>query len=111
MSCKPIDACTTTAGSLTTPPGSLKILIHPRQYKIAGIYCGQPAKILEVETQDDPRLVHRAGPMISPQTSGKLVGGQVTSVSHTLAMRFDDPSMGADLREGLTAREIVLGDE
>ncbi|MGA2617542.1 MAG: hypothetical protein ABSF26_08040 [Thermoguttaceae bacterium] len=43
---------------------------------IVGIYCDQPAKILEVETQDDPRLVRQAGPaMISPQTGAKVVGG------------------------------------
>ncbi len=42
-------------GSLTTPTGSPKILIHTRQGKIVGIYCDQPAKILEVETQNSPK--------------------------------------------------------
>ena len=32
-----------------------------------------------------------------PQTSVKVVGGQVTSVNHMLTMAFDDPSMD-DLR-------------
>ena len=49
--------------------------------------------------------------MISPQTSVKVVGGWGTSVDHTLAMAFDDPSMGAYLRETLDAHEIVLGEE
>jgi len=40
--------------------------------------------------------------LISPQTSVKVVGGCGTSVTHMLAMAFDDPSMDAYLREALT---------
>jgi hypothetical protein len=51
-------------------------LIHTRQGKIVGIYCDQPAKILQVETQVPLRAVHQALPaMICPQTSVKVVGG------------------------------------
>ena len=32
-------------------------------------------------------------PMISPQTSTKMVGGHATSVNRMLAMAFDDPTM------------------
>ena len=46
-----------------------------------------------------------------PQTSIKVVGGQVTSVLHMLAMAFDDPTMDDDLRAALAAHDIVLGDE
>ena len=46
----------------TTPPSSARTLMHKRQGKVVGIYCDQPAKILEIETQDDPRLVHQAMP-------------------------------------------------
>jgi len=46
-----------------------------------------------------------------PQTGVKVVGGQVTSVFHMLAMAIDDPSMDDDLRQALAAHEIVLGDE
>ena len=49
--------------------------------------------------------------MISPQTSAKLVGGHGTSIAHMLAMALNDLSMDDDLRETLTAHEIVLGDE
>ena len=49
--------------------------------------------------------------IISPQTSVKVVGGCGTSVDRMLAMAFDDPSMDADLREILTAHEIVLSKE
>ena len=49
--------------------------------------------------------------MISPQPNVKLVGGYVTSVSHMLSMAFDDPTMDADLRSGLNAHEIGLGEE
>ena len=99
--------------TLTTSPGSPKVLIHTRQGKIAGIYCDQPAKILEVETQDWPKWVtdpeSRAfRSLISPQTSVKAVGGQVTSVHHLLTMAFDDPTMDDDLRAALDAHEIVL---
>jgi len=102
---------TTATGSLTAPPGSPKILIHTRHGKAVGIHCDQPAKILQVETRDDPRpAVHQAMPsMINPQTSVEVVGGYDTSVSHMLAMAFDDASMDADLCEALVAHEVVLG--
>jgi hypothetical protein len=98
---------------LAEPPDSPKILIQTRQGKIASIYCDQPAKILGVEAQDDPRLaVHQAMPlMISPQTSTKLVGGYGTCIDRVLAMAFDDPTMDDDLRKTLDAHEIVLGDK
>ncbi len=51
----PYEYITTAAGALTTPPESPKILIHTRQGKVVGVYCDQPAKILEVETQDSPK--------------------------------------------------------
>jgi hypothetical protein len=41
----------TPYGSLTTPPGSPKIMIHTRQGRCVGIHCDQPAKVLCVETQ------------------------------------------------------------
>jgi len=41
---------TSATGAPTTPPGSPKFLIHARKGKVVGIYCDQPAKILEVET-------------------------------------------------------------
>ena len=61
------------------PPGSPKILIHTRQGRCVGIYCDQPAKVLVVETRDDPRRTvdpscQAMAAMISPQTSIKLVG-------------------------------------
>ena len=70
---------TTATGSLTTP-GSPRILIHTRQGKIAGIYCDRPAKVLEVETQGNPKCATHPSylamlAMISPQTSVKVVGG------------------------------------
>jgi hypothetical protein len=104
---------TTATGTLTTPPGSPKILIHKRQGKVAGIYCDQPAKILEIETQDWPKWATDPGSRgflsaICPQTSVKVVGGQVTCVNHVLAMALDDPSMDDDLRQALAAHEIVL---
>ncbi len=46
-----------------------------------------------------------------PQTSVKVVGGQVTSVFHILAMAFDDPTMDDDLRTALAAHEIEMGAE
>jgi len=100
-------------GSLVAPPLSPRILIHTRQGKVASIYCDHPAKILEVEPQDDPwRAVRQAMPaMISPQTSVKVVGGFGTSVAHMLTMAFADPTMDADLRETLAANEIVLGEK
>jgi hypothetical protein len=49
--------------------------------------------------------------MISPQTSVKVAGGSGTSVTHMLAMAFDDPSMDADLRQTLAAHEIVMDAE
>ena len=49
--------------------------------------------------------------LICPQTTVKVVGGRGTSVAHTLAMSFDDPSMDVDLRETLDAHEIVLEEE
>lgn len=113
---KPYDYIITPAGTLTTPPGSPKILIHKRQGKVVGIYCSQPAKILEVETQDSPKWVtnpnHRGFlSVICPQTSVKVVGGQVTSVFHMLTMALDDPTMDDDLRATLDAHEIVLTGE
>jgi len=70
----------TPDGLLTTPPDSPKILIHTRQGKCVGICCDQPAKVLVVETQDDPgRTVDPSCramlAMIRPQTSTELVGG------------------------------------
>ena len=38
--------------TLTTLPGSPKILIHTRHGKIAGIYCDKPAEVLEVDWRD-----------------------------------------------------------
>ena len=72
-----------------------------------------PAKILQVETKDDPRRpVHRALPaMICPQTSVKVGGGYRTAVAHTLAMALDVPTMDDDLRTALAAHEIVLDEE
>jgi hypothetical protein len=107
---------TTPDGSLTTPPDSPKILIHTRGGKYVGIYCDQPAKVLCVETQDDPRrAVHPSQlavlSLISPQTNVKLVGGCGTAVDHVLAMAFDDPSMDDDLRRVLNAHEVVLDGE
>ncbi len=49
--------------------------------------------------------------IIDPQTSIKVVGGRGTSVAHTLAMAFDDPSMDDDLRETLAAHDIEIGNE
>ena len=49
--------------------------------------------------------------LICPQTSVKVAGGYGTSVTHTLTMAFDDPSMDPDLRAALTAHEIVLEGE
>ena len=46
-----------------------------------------------------------------PQTSVKVVGGQVTSVFHMLAMALDDPAMDDDLRTALAADEIEIGTE
>ena len=113
---KPYDYITTATGALTTPPGSPKILIHKRQGKVVGIYCDQPAKILEIETQDSPKWVTDPGhrgfrSVICPQTSVKVVGGQVTSVFYMLAMALDDPTMDEDLRVALAAHEIVLEEE
>jgi hypothetical protein len=106
----------TPDGYITVPPGSPKILIHTRQGRCVGIYCDQPAKVLIVETQDDPRCaVHPSHlavlSMISPQTSVKLVGGYGTSVDHVLSMGLDDPDMDDDLRHVLDAHEIVLEDD
>ncbi len=50
---RPYTYITTATGALTTPPGSPNILIHTRQGKVVGIYCDQPAKILQVEPQRD----------------------------------------------------------
>jgi hypothetical protein len=107
---------TTPDGLVTTPPGSPKILIHTRGGECVGIYCDQPAKVLCVETQDDPqRLVDPSNlamlSLISPQTSVKLVGGYGTAVDHVLAMGFDDPWRDDDLRRVLDAHEVVLDGE
>ena len=101
---------------ITVPSGSPRIPAHIREGKIAGIYRDQPAKILQVETQDSPKRVTDPSSrsflaVMCPQTSVKVVGGQVTSVFHMLAMAFDDPTMDEDLRVALAAHEIVLGDE
>ncbi|MCY2991734.1 MAG: hypothetical protein NTY19_28250 [Planctomycetota bacterium] len=107
---------TTPDGLITVPPCSPKILIHTRQGRCVGIYCDQPAKVLVVETQDDPRrTTHPANlamlAMISPQTNAKVVGGYATVVDHVLAMPFNDPSMEDDLRRVLSAHEVVLDGE
>ncbi len=44
---KPYDYINTATGALTTPPGGPRILIHTRQGNCVGIYCDQPAKILQ----------------------------------------------------------------
>jgi hypothetical protein len=113
---KPYAYITTAAGLLTPPAGSPKILIHTRRGNVVGIYCNQPAMILEVETQDDPkRAIDRRYQAfcstICPQTSIKVVGGHGTSVDRMLTMAFDDPSMDDDLREALAAHEIILEGE
>ncbi len=110
------DYIATPDGLITVPPGSPKILIHTRQGRCVGIYCDQPAKVLCVETQDDPqRLVDPSNlamlSIISPQTSAKLVGGYGTAVDHVLAMAFDDPWMDDDLRRVLDAHKVVLDGE
>ena len=72
----------------------------------------RPVVILEVESQDDPRLVDQAMPsMISSQASVNVAGGYGTSVAHTLARAFDDPTMDEDLRTALAAHEIEMADE
>ena len=81
---------TTPDGLITVPPGSPKILIHTRQGRCVGIYCDQPAKVLVVETQDDPlRTVHPSYQatlsMVSPQTSAKVVGGFSDAVFSVVA--------------------------
>jgi hypothetical protein len=81
-----------------------------------GIYCDRPAKVLCVETQDDPRRAAHPSHLamlsiISPQTSSKLVGGYGTAVDHVLAMAFNDRSMDDDLRRTLDAHEVVLEGE
>ncbi len=106
----------TPDGLITVPPGSPKILIHTRGGRRVGIYCDQPAKVLCVETQGDPRrTVHPSHvatlSIISPQTSTKLVGGYGTAVDHVLAMAFDDRWMDDDLRRVLNAHEVVLDEE
>jgi hypothetical protein len=73
----------------------------------------QPAKVVFVETQDDPRRAAHPSyqatlSIISPQTSAKLVGGYGTAVDHVLTMAFDDPCMDDDLRRVLDANEVVL---
>ena len=107
---------TTPDGLITVPPDSPKILIHTRQGKCVGIYCDQPAKVLCVETEGDPRrTIHPSNlamlSIISPQTSTKVVGGYGTAVDHVLAMAFDDPNMDDDLRRTLDAHEVVLDGE
>ena len=113
---RPYDYITTATGALTTPPGSPRILIHTRQGKIAGIYCDQPAKILQVETQDSPKRAtdpryQAFCSVICPQTSLKVIDRYGTSVAHMLTMALDDPSMDDDLRTALAAHEIEIGDE
>ena len=57
-----------------------------------GIYCDPPARILQVDSQDDSRLIHQAMPaVITPQTSLKAVGGRSTTVDHVLARALDEP--------------------
>ncbi len=75
-----------------------------------------PAKIFQVETQDcpkgatDPRYQAFCS-VICPQTTLKVVDGYGTSVSHMLAMAFDDPTMDNDICQTLDAHEIVLDEE
>ncbi len=59
--------------------------VETRRVKLAG---GQPAKILEVETQADPwHAVRQAMPsMICPQTTAKVVGGHGTSIDCGLGL-------------------------
>ena len=107
---------TTPEGMITVPPGSPKIMIHTRGGRCVGIYCDQPAKVLCVETQGDPRRAVQPSnlamlSMVSPQTSAKVVGGYGTAVDHVLAMAFDDPDMDDDLRRVLNAHEVVLDGE
>jgi transcriptional regulator of met regulon len=106
----------TPDGLITVPPGSPKILIHTQKGRCVSIYCDQPAKVLVVETQDDPRRAvhpsyHATLSIISPQTIAKAVGGYGTAVDHVLAMAFDDPDMDDDLRRALNAHEVVLDEE
>ncbi len=112
----PTTTSPTPAGALTTPAGSPKTLIHTRKGRIAGIYCDQPTKILQVETQD--RIERATDPgyrafcsVICPKTSLKVLDGYGTSVAHMLTMAFDDPTVDGDLRTALTAHEIVLDQE
>ena len=98
----------TPDGLITVPPGSPKILIHTRQGRCVGIYCDQPAKVLVVETQDDPRYATEArhlafSAIICPQASVKVVDGYGTAVDHVLAMAFNDPLMDDDLCQVQTA--------
>jgi hypothetical protein len=110
------DYITTPDGSITTPPGSPKIVIHTRSGRCVGIYCDQPAKVLCVETQGNPRRTAHPSNLamlaiISPQTNVKVVGGYGTAVDHVLAMAFDDSSMDDDLRRVRDAHEVVLDGE
>jgi hypothetical protein len=86
---------TTPDGLITVPPGSPKILIHTRGGRCVGIYCDQPAKVLCVETQGDPRcLVDPSNlamlSLISPQTSAKVVGGFSDAVFSAAAVPLAD---------------------
>jgi hypothetical protein len=112
----PYEYILTTTGALTTASGSPKILVHTRGGKVVGIYCDQPAKILEIETQDNRRYVTSPRSQafvaaVCPQTTLKVVGGYGTSMHHMLAMAFDDPSMDEDLRHALEAHGIELEQE
>jgi hypothetical protein len=116
---------TDTQGGVGLPTNSSKYSSRVRQANEPpfletrigiGIYCDQPAKVLCVESQGDPRrAVHPSNlamlSIISPQTSTKLVGSCGTAVDHVLAMAFDDPWMDDDLRRVLNAHEVVLDGE
>ena len=97
------------------PARQPKILIHTRAGPCVGIYCDQPAKVLVVETQHDPRVrsIRRPGDAVDhqPADERKLVGGYGTALDHVLAMAFDDPSMDDDLRRVLDTHEVVLDGE
>jgi hypothetical protein len=52
---------------------------------------------------------YQAVPAIDRQTSVKMVGGRGTSVSHMLALVFEDPSMDGDRRDPWLRMRLSLG--